>query len=789
MTRLGPHEAAAEILAGRATAGLVVDGVLDLRGVTRPFTLPPRLTVHGNLLLSDSAVTTIPDDVTVTGGVSATRCARLEHVGRIRRASAISLQHCVALVDLRGPVETSHLELQGCTALTRLPERVSADVIDLSGCTALETLPARLTAKLVRVAGCRRLRTSPPWSGVDQLEADRDTGLPYDWRTMFVDASTARDWIVSGRARQGLRTSTLSLVHHTWVRELPAALEVRGDLNLEGCTNLARLPAHLKVTGTLTLTGCTALASVLPPTVEASAVVMPDGSAGPARPPRRGAWSAVKTMWWFLKALTHPVVTPTLPPGAVGADDARRAIVRGQRDVVVREDLRLTGLPDLSSLPGGLTVFGNLTLSDLDGLQTLPDDLRVVGSITIERCRSLSSLPPLAIGRLAIVRCDALRRLSHVVAGTLAITSCERLDSIDDSVIVTESLSVSNCPQLSHLADQRFARSLTLETLPALEPIPHAPHAGNYRLADLPLVRDLPLSEGVGSLTVWRLPALTALPDGLSLRHLEVIDCAALQALPARLDVTGDLVLAQCPLVAVVPADTRCVGFRADDLEALDHIAAPWRDLSDLRLRRCRRIVALPASLRTVRGAMDLSGCAFLTALPSQLAVNGALDLTRCRSLRRLPENLPPPLSLELQDCGLEALPATWSSVALTWGGTVMTARQLFGTATLSLDEILGERDERRRRVLRSRLGLSGLLERASPEVIDTDTVPEGTRRLLRIVTPFEPIVVLEFRAAADDSRLFWLAYEGATSCAGAARWVAHSSPSEEYDPILDEWR
>ena len=86
--------AALAILTGRAVDGLSVEGVLDLRGVTRSFRLPSGLSVDGNLLLSGSAVTEIPDDVSVSGGISASRCASLVRIGSNLRAQLLEAPHC-----------------------------------------------------------------------------------------------------------------------------------------------------------------------------------------------------------------------------------------------------------------------------------------------------------------------------------------------------------------------------------------------------------------------------------------------------------------------------------------------------------------------------------------------------------------------------------------------------------------------------------------------------------------------------------------------------------------------
>ena len=73
------------------------------------------------------------------------------------------------------------------------------------------------------------------------------------------------------------------------------------------------------------------------------------------------------------------------------------------------------------------------------------------------------------------------------------------------------------------------------------------------------------------------------------------------------------------------------------------------------------------ASGLTVRGALDLTGCTGLTALPDGLSVGGWLDLTGCTGLTALPDGLSVGASIDLRGCtGLTALPA-----ALSVGGSL----------------------------------------------------------------------------------------------------------------------
>ena len=95
------------------------------------------------------------------------------------------------------------------------------------------------------------------------------------------------------------------------------------------------------------------------------------------------------------------------------------------------------------------------------------------------------------------------------------------------------------------------------------------------------------------------------------------------------------------------------------------------------------------ASGLTVRGALDLTGCTGLTALPDGLSVGGALDLTGCTGLTALPDGLSVGGWLDLTGCmGLTALPpglTVGASIDLR-GCTALTALPPGLTVGASID-------------------------------------------------------------------------------------------------------
>jgi hypothetical protein len=781
--QLHAADATAAILAGRAPAGLAVTGTLDLSGITTPFRLPPDLRVEGDLLVSRSSVEEIGDGLKARA-VHAVRCPRLVRIGRIT-TDYLTAKDCPSLVQLGSPLTTLDIDLSGCTALESLP-RVQCASIDLSRCSSLQALPDRFYAQDVILAGCRRLRTAPTPAQAGKITVDEHTGFPYDWRRMMVADPPARHWISARRARSGLRTrGSLTLVHHTWLRDLPATLHVGGDLNLEGCRNLTALPAGLEVGGKLILTGCTRLGPI-PDGLNAAAIVLPDGQQAATRPRRLGLWGAVKAIATTVHVLAR--MTPSTPPeamaSAVSPEEARRVILGGGASLAVRGDLSLSSLPALATLPPRLWVFGSLTLSDLDGLLQLPPDLRVTGDLRITGCRSLRQVPTLAARTISVNRCPALVVIGAITADTVTIEHCDGLERLGPGV-VSDFLRVASCRRLREIAGRLPCATLVLEELPELARVPAAPAATALSLRSLD-VADVDVAPPLVSLSVIRLPRFSTLPDGLELRKLEIADCPRFATLPAGLKVTESLRLRQCP-VGTIPADTRTVSFDAGSLPELEAIEATWRDLAALRIEHCPKLVKLPPMLETVRDELRVEHCRALTTLPPRLQVSKRVRLQGCTALRELPPGMPPPEAIELGGTAIERLPAGWEGVALTWERLAFTARRLFETHTLTADEVLGEPNVEARRVLIERYGLARLVTASGVEVLDEDTDPGGTRRLLRVpIDGGHPYVVLEVRCPST-ARVFHLRVPpAADTCHGAAAWSAGFDRAEDYNPIVE---
>jgi hypothetical protein len=112
------------------------------------------------------------------------------------------------------------------------------------------------------------------------------------------------------------------------------------------------------------------------------------------------------------------------------------------------------------------------------------------------------------------------------------------------------------------------------------------------------------------------------------------------------------MVLRRCPQLALLAADLR---------------------VSNLEAVACPRLSRLPDVLHATR--VSLSGCAALTALPSDCTVSETFTLVGCVNLVRLPDTIET-LQLSISNCrGLQALPQRLRSLYINMSGCTSLMR------------------------------------------------------------------------------------------------------------------
>lgn len=318
---------------------------------------------------------------------------------------------------------------------------------------------------------------------------------------------------------------------------------------------------------------------------------------------------------------------------------------------------------------------------------------------------------------------------------------------------------------------------------------------------------------------------LTALPDHLTADILDLHECPRLETLPAGLQVRR-LNLNECSRFSTLPPGLRCyelelrgtairtlpadlqVEFRLDlqDCRRLRTLPAGLK-VGSLQLRGCVSLEELPEGLdvyfldltgcvslsgwperASVRvGRLSISGCEALTHLPPWLTELAQLDVSDCPNLIELPEGLRVSSTLELAGSGLRSLPASLQSTQLRWRGVPVDQRIAFQPETITVTELLAERNVERRRVLLERMGYERFIEHASAEVLDRDLDPGGQRRLLKIPLPEDEDLVCVSVICPSTNRQYVLRVPPTMrTCRQAVAWIAGYDNPDDYQPVME---
>ncbi|MGJ4926013.1 DUF6745 domain-containing protein [Bradyrhizobium sp. HKCCYLS2038] len=131
----------------------------------------PDLTTVGHrircrdMILANTAVEAIPDDVQVTQHLDVTACRNLKRLPRGLKVARLTARTCLALDTLPNGLNVGYLDLTGCTALRVLPADlvVRHGALMLRGCLQVPALPGsiRQIAHL-DISGCPAITNVPP---------------------------------------------------------------------------------------------------------------------------------------------------------------------------------------------------------------------------------------------------------------------------------------------------------------------------------------------------------------------------------------------------------------------------------------------------------------------------------------------------------------------------------------------------------------------------------------------------------------------------------------------------
>jgi len=609
------------------------------------------------------------------------------------------------------PYFDKDLDLDGCTGLTDLPDNLEINgYLSLMDCTGLTRLSTGLkVGKSLYLNGC---------TGLTDLPAGLEIG------------------------------GSLQLDDCTGLTGLPAGLKVGRDLSLTGCTGLTSLPAGLEVGKSLVLKGCTGLTSlpfdlvVCGNWIEHKGILtpffrklgIPVDDEGDTKAEDWHKWQKAhgyhkETFRTGNRARKWQKAHGYLKEAFRAGNTARKK--ESVQDTVesvdsleeqVREFEKVTGAKleikqgrpfgtwlnlkdctELTRLPDGLIVHGNLNLAGCTGLKKLPDGLTVYGYLNLHRCTGLTSLPHgmYITGSLRLSECDGITELPADLKIEIKDIQSNSIYNVPDSLkpfLNRLGIKIDKHGQVAaedwmerrHLigkTDEAFragnrARKKesaqdaveTVDTIQAqidlfkkqtdmeLEIRDGHPYFNGYLylsddtegLTGLP--DRLEVEEGL-NLEGWT--ELTSLPAGLKVNgELNLSGCTGLTSLPGDLEVGGDLNLEYCTGLTSLPAGLKVgEGLNLEYCTGLTSLPDDLKVRERLNLEYCTGLTSLPDGLE-VGGDLDLYDCTGLTSLPDGLKVGRNLDLTGCTGLTDLPAGLTVQGELSLARCtGLTSLP------------------------------------------------------------------------------------------------------------------------------------
>jgi hypothetical protein len=330
------------------------------------------------------------------------------------------------------------------------------------------------------------------------------------------------------------------------------------------------------------------------------------------------------------------------------------------------------------------------------------------------------------------------------VHGHLCLAGEARLTRLPAG-LQAQSLDLTGCPKLTHLPPGLSVRALKL--------------TGCARLRRLPEGLECDQLEAQGT-------ALRALPADLHVRHsLDLSNSLQLKSLPARL-LTNRLILQGCTSLTRLPRELRA---------------------AVLDLRGCTGLVRWPRGARLRVARLDVGGCPRLRSLPDTLSDLLELNVAGCRGLRALPQRLTVKATLDVADTGLTGLPESLRGARLSWRGVAIDEDIAFHPERITAEQVLGEWNAERRRVLLERMGHQRFLVEANAEVLDTDEDAGGQRRLLRVrLAGDEDLVCVAVRCPSTGHQYLLRVPPTMTTCAQAVAWTAGFEEVGQYRPLVE---
>lgn len=297
---------------------------------------------------------------------------------------------------------------------------------------------------------------------------------------------------------------------------------------------------------------------------------------------------------------------------------------------------------------------------------------------------------------------------------------------------------------------------------------------------------------------------IVPLPDDFRAQTVVLSDCAQLRRLPSRL--TCERLILQRSAIAELPNDlhvSELIDARdCRNLESVGAVAVQRLVLSgcvrleslprgltaaSIDLSGCYRLRELPEGFGVTLRALCLRDCACMDHLPSGMMRLESLDVRGCRQLTSLPDEIRVRSWIDVAGSGLAHLPWSLRSVRVCWNGLHVPDRVAFDPESITVAEILAERNAEMRRVLLECVGYAWFIDHAHAAVLDQDSAPGGARRLLRIrFDGEEDYVFVEVHCPSTLDRYILRVPPDMRTCQQAVAWTAGYSTPDRYRPVQE---